>query len=153
VIGSAVDAAVAMRPRPADFARWAKRGIEGWSWDEARAPLVSSTVVGMADAIATGRTSDVAAARSQAEAALGAYSTDEGEQSEKRNGTDGQRTGGQAFLARARWARLLGDAGDIVAGAGGVRPRAVERGRSAPAARSGAIRMMILFGSSSASFV
>jgi GMC oxidoreductase len=39
VIGSAVDAAVAMRPRPADFARWAKRGIEGWSWDEARAPL------------------------------------------------------------------------------------------------------------------
>jgi choline dehydrogenase-like flavoprotein len=71
VIGSAVDAAVAMRARPADFARWAKRGIEGWSWDEARAPLVSSTVVGMADAIATGRTSDVAAARSQAEAALG----------------------------------------------------------------------------------
>ena len=69
VIGSAVDAAVAMRARPADFARWAKRGIEGWSWDEARAPLVSSTVVGMADAIATGRTSDVAAARSQAEAA------------------------------------------------------------------------------------
>ena len=41
VIGgsSAVDAAVAMRARPADFARWAKRGIEGWSWDEARAPL------------------------------------------------------------------------------------------------------------------
>ena len=33
---SAVDAAVAMRARPADFARWAKRGIEGWSWDEAR---------------------------------------------------------------------------------------------------------------------
>ena len=31
MIGSAVDAAVAMRPRPADFARWAKRGIEGWS--------------------------------------------------------------------------------------------------------------------------
>jgi choline dehydrogenase-like flavoprotein len=106
VIGSAVDAAVAMRPRPADFARWAKRGIEGWSWDEARAPLVSSTVVGMADAIATGRTSDVAAARSQAEAALGAYSTDEGEQSEKRNGTDGQWTGGQAFLARARCALI-----------------------------------------------
>src|ERR1700730_4861797 len=70
-------------------------------------------------ASASRRTSDVAAARSQAEAALGAYSTDEGEQSEKRNGTDGQRTGGQAFLARARWARLLGDAGDIVAGAGG----------------------------------
>ena len=38
VIGgsSAVDAAVAMRARPANFARWAKRGIEGWSWDEAR---------------------------------------------------------------------------------------------------------------------
>jgi choline dehydrogenase len=36
VIGdsSAVNAAVAMRARPADFARWAKRGIEGWSWDE-----------------------------------------------------------------------------------------------------------------------
>jgi choline dehydrogenase len=31
---SAVNAAVAMRARPADFARWAKRGIEGWSWDE-----------------------------------------------------------------------------------------------------------------------
>lgn len=27
---SAVNAAVAMRARPADFARWAKRGIEGW---------------------------------------------------------------------------------------------------------------------------
>jgi choline dehydrogenase len=38
VIGgsSTVDAAVAMRARPADFARWAKRGFEGWSWDEAR---------------------------------------------------------------------------------------------------------------------
>jgi len=36
VIGgsSAVNGAVAMRARPADFARWAKRGIEGWSWDE-----------------------------------------------------------------------------------------------------------------------
>ena len=36
VIGgsSAVNAAVAMRARPADYARWAKRGIEGWSWDE-----------------------------------------------------------------------------------------------------------------------
>jgi choline dehydrogenase-like flavoprotein len=22
-----------MRARPADFARWAKRGIEGWSWE------------------------------------------------------------------------------------------------------------------------
>jgi choline dehydrogenase len=31
---SAVNAAVAMRARPADFARWAKRGIDGWSWDE-----------------------------------------------------------------------------------------------------------------------
>jgi choline dehydrogenase len=36
VIGgsSAVNAAVAMRARPADFARWAKRGIKGWSWKE-----------------------------------------------------------------------------------------------------------------------
>jgi choline dehydrogenase len=36
VIGgsSAVNAAVAMRARPADFARWAKRGIYGWSWEE-----------------------------------------------------------------------------------------------------------------------
>jgi choline dehydrogenase len=36
VIGgsSAVNAAVAMRARPADFDRWAKRGIEGWSWNE-----------------------------------------------------------------------------------------------------------------------
>jgi choline dehydrogenase len=36
VIGgsSAMNAAVAMRARPADFDRWAKRGIEGWSWNE-----------------------------------------------------------------------------------------------------------------------
>src|SRR6202140_1193949 len=36
VIGgsSAGNAAVAMRARPADFARWGKRGIEGWSWQE-----------------------------------------------------------------------------------------------------------------------
>src|ERR1700738_4077057 len=35
VIGgsSAVNSAVAMRARAADFARWAKRGIEGWSWE------------------------------------------------------------------------------------------------------------------------
>jgi choline dehydrogenase len=31
---SAVNAAVAMRARPVDFARWAQRGIEGWSWDQ-----------------------------------------------------------------------------------------------------------------------
>jgi choline dehydrogenase-like flavoprotein len=37
VIGgsSAVNAAVAMRARPADFARWAQRGIKGWPWEEA----------------------------------------------------------------------------------------------------------------------
>lgn len=36
VIGgsSAVNGAVALRARPADFARWAKRGIKGWSWEE-----------------------------------------------------------------------------------------------------------------------
>ena len=36
VIGgsSAVNACVAMRARPADFARWAQRGIKGWSWQE-----------------------------------------------------------------------------------------------------------------------
>jgi choline dehydrogenase len=36
VIGgsSAVNGTVAMRARPADFARWAKRGIEGWTWEE-----------------------------------------------------------------------------------------------------------------------
>lgn len=36
VIGgsSAVNAAVAMRARPADFARWANRGIEGWAWTD-----------------------------------------------------------------------------------------------------------------------
>ena len=36
VIGgsSAVNAAVAMRARPSDFTRWARRGIEGWSWEE-----------------------------------------------------------------------------------------------------------------------
>ncbi|MFJ9993727.1 GMC family oxidoreductase [Pseudomonas putida] len=31
---SAVNAAVAMRARAADFARWTARGIEGWSFDE-----------------------------------------------------------------------------------------------------------------------
>lgn len=31
---SAVNAAVAMRARPADFARWTQRGIEGWSWED-----------------------------------------------------------------------------------------------------------------------
>src|SRR5262245_63110494 len=30
---SGVNAAVAMRARPADFARWAALGIGGWSWD------------------------------------------------------------------------------------------------------------------------
>src|SRR5207247_10923312 len=37
VIGgsSAVNAAVAIRARPSDFARWANRGIEGWSWEDA----------------------------------------------------------------------------------------------------------------------
>jgi choline dehydrogenase len=36
VIGgsSAVNGTVAMRARPADFARWAQRGIKGWSWQE-----------------------------------------------------------------------------------------------------------------------
>jgi choline dehydrogenase len=36
VIGgsSAVNGTVAMRARPADFDRWARRGIEGWSWSE-----------------------------------------------------------------------------------------------------------------------
>ena len=36
VIGgsSAVNGTVAMRATPVDFARWAKRGIEGWSWQE-----------------------------------------------------------------------------------------------------------------------
>src|SRR5258705_4305894 len=35
VIGgsSAVNGTVEMRARPADFARWARRGIEGWSWE------------------------------------------------------------------------------------------------------------------------
>jgi choline dehydrogenase len=30
---SAVNGTVAIRATPADFARWAKRGIEGWSWE------------------------------------------------------------------------------------------------------------------------
>jgi choline dehydrogenase len=36
VIGgsSAVNGCVAMRARPADFARWAQRGIKGWPWEE-----------------------------------------------------------------------------------------------------------------------
>jgi choline dehydrogenase len=39
VIGgsSAVNGTVAIRARPADFARWARRGIEGWSWETALA--------------------------------------------------------------------------------------------------------------------
>jgi choline dehydrogenase len=31
---SAVNATVAMRPRPADFAKWAEHGVDGWSFDE-----------------------------------------------------------------------------------------------------------------------
>ncbi|MEP9375955.1 GMC family oxidoreductase N-terminal domain-containing protein [Aquabacter sp. CN5-332] len=31
---SAVNAAVAMRARPSDFARWAARGVEGWSFED-----------------------------------------------------------------------------------------------------------------------
>jgi choline dehydrogenase len=31
---SAVNGTVAIRARPGDFARWADRGIEGWSWNE-----------------------------------------------------------------------------------------------------------------------
>jgi hypothetical protein len=57
------------------------QGAERYHWTVA--------VVGMPDLIATGRTSDVAAARSEAEAALGAYSTDRRDQLGKRNGTDG----------------------------------------------------------------
>jgi choline dehydrogenase len=38
---SAVNAAVAIRARQADFARWAKRGIEGWSWEDVLAAYKS----------------------------------------------------------------------------------------------------------------
>ncbi len=31
---SAINAAIAIRGRPADFARWTARGIEGWSWED-----------------------------------------------------------------------------------------------------------------------
>lgn len=31
---SAVNGTVAMRARPADFARWTRRGIEGWAWPD-----------------------------------------------------------------------------------------------------------------------
>ncbi|TCQ06555.1 GMC family oxidoreductase N-terminal domain-containing protein [Sphingomonas sp. PP-CC-3A-396] len=31
---SAINAAIAIRARPADFARWTARGIAGWSWDD-----------------------------------------------------------------------------------------------------------------------
>ncbi|TFW19584.1 GMC family oxidoreductase [Duganella callida] len=31
---SGVNAAVAMRARPSDFARWSARGIEGWRWED-----------------------------------------------------------------------------------------------------------------------
>jgi len=46
VIGgsSAVNGTVAMRARPADFARWAKRGIEEWSWNEVRAAYKTMTL-------------------------------------------------------------------------------------------------------------
>jgi hypothetical protein len=46
-------------------------------------------VVGMPDPIASGRTSDVAAARSEAAAALGTYSMGERDQLGTRNRTDG----------------------------------------------------------------
>jgi hypothetical protein len=46
-------------------------------------------VVGVPEPVAAGRASDVATARSRAEAALGAYSTNERSQSGKGNGTDG----------------------------------------------------------------
>jgi hypothetical protein len=46
-------------------------------------------VVGMPDPIASGRTSDVAAARSEAGAALGTYSMGEHDQLGTRNRTDG----------------------------------------------------------------
>ena len=32
--GSAVNAAVAKRARPDDFARWKRHGVQGWSFDE-----------------------------------------------------------------------------------------------------------------------
>jgi choline dehydrogenase len=43
VIGgsSAVNGTVAMRARPADFARWAKRGIKDWSWEDVLAAYKS----------------------------------------------------------------------------------------------------------------
>ena len=47
------------------------------------------TVIGGSQPVATGRAGDIAAARSQAAAALGAYSAEEREQQIERNGTDG----------------------------------------------------------------
>jgi choline dehydrogenase len=38
---SAVNGTVAMRARPADFARWSKRGIEGWGWPDVLATYKS----------------------------------------------------------------------------------------------------------------
>jgi len=58
VIGgsSAVNGAVAMRAQPADFARWATRGIEGWSWDEVFAAFKAMENTPTGDAAWHGRT-------------------------------------------------------------------------------------------------
>src|SRR5579862_8536744 len=31
---SSVNACVAIRPRPSDFAKWASHGVDGWAWDD-----------------------------------------------------------------------------------------------------------------------
>lgn len=53
---SAVNAAVAMRARAADFARWAKRGIEDWSWEEVLAAFKAMENTPSGDSTWHGRT-------------------------------------------------------------------------------------------------
>jgi hypothetical protein len=55
-------------------------GAERYHW--------TVTVIGDRKPVATGRVGDIAAARSQAESALDAHSTDERRQSMERNDTD-----------------------------------------------------------------
>src|SRR5258708_35373962 len=52
---SAVNAAVAIRARPADFARWTQRGIDGWSWDEVLAAYKAMANTPSADGTWHGR--------------------------------------------------------------------------------------------------
>src|ERR1700756_3068357 len=53
---SAVNATVAMRPRPADFAKWAEHGVDGWSFDEVLPTFKRMENTPIGDAAYHGRT-------------------------------------------------------------------------------------------------